>query len=523
VRRIETEVLVIGGGSTGTGVARDAAMRGFDTVLVERRDLADGTTGRFHGLLHSGGRYVVKDPSAARECVAENAILRRIAADSIEDTGGLFVTTPHDDPDYADLFVAGCLDARVPVEEVSVADALAREPRLEPRISRAFAVPDAAIDAWKTVWSCARSAQEHGGRVLTYHRVLDLARSNGRVVGALVRNELTGEELRIHAAMVVNASGAWAGQIAAMAGCEVRILPGKGIMIAMNHRLVNTVVNRCKLPADGDILVPIRTVSVIGTTDVAIADPDKAAPTQEEIDEMLAEGEKLVPGFRGSRALRVWTGVRPLFQETRADDVDTRDVSRSHTLLDHERRDGVAGFLTITGGKTSTFRLMAEVTVDAVCEHFGVQRPCRTHLEPLPDSADGNHYWLGARLAAPEPVPQAEEIICECELVTRRRLEEAIAQRATSSLDDLRRTVRLGMGPCQGGFCIYRAAGILHAVRGVDSETANTALRNFLQERWKGVHPVLYGDQLRQARLDDWIFQGTLDVAHLPAAEAPRT
>jgi glycerol-3-phosphate dehydrogenase len=285
---------------------------------------------------------------------------------------------------------------------------------------------------------------------------------------------------------------------------------------------VNTVINRCKLPADGDILVPIRTVSVIGTTDVAITDPDAAEATQEEIDEMLGEGEKLVPGFRGSRALRVWTGVRPLFQETRAEDVDTRDVSRSHTLLDHERRDGVAGFLTITGGKTSTFRLMAEVTVDAVCEHFGVERPCRTHLEPLPDSADGNHYWLGARLAAPEPVPQAEEIICECELVTRRRLEEAIAQRATSSLDDLRRTVRLGMGPCQGGFCIYRAAGILHAVRGVDSETANTALRNFLQERWKGVHPVLYGDQLRQARLDDWIFQGILDVGHLPAAEVPR-
>jgi glycerol-3-phosphate dehydrogenase len=521
VGHIETEVLVIGGGSTGTGVARDAAMRGFDTVLVERRDLADGTTGRFHGLLHSGGRYVVKDPAAARECVPENAILRRIAADSIEDTGGLFVTTPYDDPDYADLFVAGCLDTGIPVEEIPVSEALRREPRLNPRISRAFAVPDAAIDAWKTVWSCARSAQEHGARVLTYHRVLDLARSDGRVAGAVVRNESTGEEMQIDAAVVVNASGAWAGQIAAMAGCEVQILPGKGIMIAMNHRLVNTVINRCKLPDDGDILVPIRTVSVIGTTDVRIADPDAAEATQKEIDEMLEEGEKLVPGFRDARALRVWAGVRPLFQETRAQDVDTRDVSRSHTLLDHERRDGVAGFLTITGGKTTTFRLMAEVTVDAVCEHFGVERPCRTHLEPLPDSEDGSHYWLGARLAAREPVPQSEEIICECELVTRRRLEAAIARRDTASLDDLRRTVRLGMGPCQGGFCIYRATGILHEQRRLDHTSTNAALLDFLQERWKGVHPVLYGDQLRQARLDDWIFQGILDVAHLPAAERP--
>jgi glycerol-3-phosphate dehydrogenase len=513
---MDTEVLVIGGGSTGTGVARDAAMRGFDTVLVERRDLADGTTGRFHGLLHSGGRYVVKDPPAARECVPENAILRRIAADCIEDTGGLFVTTPYDDPDYADLFVAGCLDTGVPVEEIPVSEALRREPRLNPRSSRAFAVPDASIDAWKTVWSCARSAQEHGARVLTYHRVLDLARSDGRVVGAVVRNEQTREEMQIHADVVVNASGAWAGQIAAMAGCKVEILPGKGIMIAMNHRLVNTVINRCKLPADGDILVPIRTVSVIGTTDVRIADPDAAEATQEEIDEMLEEGEKLVPGFREARALRVWAGVRPLFQETRAEDLDTRDVTRSHTLLDHERRDGVAGLLTITGGKTTTFRLMAEVTVDAVCDHLGTRRPCTTADEPLPDSENGGHYWLGARLAAREPVPESEEIVCECELITRTRLEEAIARRGTSSLDDLRRTVRLGMGPCQGGFCIYRATGILHAQRRLDHATANAALLDFLQERWKGVHPILYGDQLRQARLDDWIFQGILDVAHLP-------
>src|SRR5213596_1930527 len=99
---VQADVLVIGGGSTGTGVARDAAMRGFSTVIVERRDLADGTTGRFHGLLHSGGRYAVKDPPAARECVVENAVLRRTAADCIEDTGGLFVTTPWDDPAFGD-------------------------------------------------------------------------------------------------------------------------------------------------------------------------------------------------------------------------------------------------------------------------------------------------------------------------------------------------------------------------------------------------------------------------------------
>ena len=99
---LSTDVLVIGGGATGAGVAWDAALRGYDVVLVDRPDLAEGTSGRFHGLLHSGGRYAVKDPRAAEECIAENRILkgrRRL----IEDIGGFFVTTPWDDPAYADV------------------------------------------------------------------------------------------------------------------------------------------------------------------------------------------------------------------------------------------------------------------------------------------------------------------------------------------------------------------------------------------------------------------------------------
>ena len=394
---------MIGGGSTGVGVARDAAMRGFDTILVERGDLAEGTTGRFHGLLHSGGRYAVKDPQSARECSHENRIIRRIAANAVEDTGGLFVTTPWDDPGYADRFAPACVAADIPVEELTIAEALRREPRLNPAVSRAFLVPDAAVDAWKLVWGCARSAEQHGARILTRHPVRALVRDGDCVVGAQVHDESRDEDVEIRAQVVVNASGAWAGRIAALAGCEVAVLPGKGIMIAMNHRLVNTVVNRCQMPTDGDILVPIRTVSVIGTTDSTVADPDELEVTDSEVEQMLDDGEKLVPGFREARALRVWAGARPLFEETRPGvETDSRDVSRSHTLLDHERRDGVGGFLTITGGKATTFRLMAEVTVDAVCERLGAKPPCRTHEEPLPGSEDGRSTgWAhGSRRAS---------------------------------------------------------------------------------------------------------------------------
>jgi glycerol-3-phosphate dehydrogenase len=514
VATLETEVLVVGGGSTGAGVARDAAMRGFATVLVERGDLATGTTGRFHGLLHSGGRYAVKDPVAARECVVENAVLRRIATDCIEDTGGLFVSTPWDDPEFGDAFLEGCRATGVPVDEVAVAEVLRREPRLDPGITRAIEVPDAAIDPWKLVSANARSAAEHGARILPYHRVDGLEVRGDKVVGARVVDELSGDDVRIRSRIVVNAAGAWAGQIAELAGCRVSVLPGKGIMIAMNHRLVNTVVNRCKPPGDGDIIVPIRTVSVIGTTDVRVADPDELEVTDAEVEEMFHEGEKLVPGFRQARALRVWAGARPLFA---GDEVtDTRDVSRTHAVLDHAARDGVGGFVSITGGKTTTYRLMAEHAVDAVCAKLGVDRRTSTHEEPLPGSENGRFYTLGSRLRAREPVPGSEEIICECELITRERLVQAIAQRRPTSIDDIRRAVRLGMGPCQGGFCIYRTTGILHGFDRLDHEEANSALLDFLQERWKGVQPILHGDQYRQARLDDWIFQGLLDVQHLP-------
>jgi glycerol-3-phosphate dehydrogenase len=237
--------------------------------------------------------------------------------------------------------------------------------------------------------------------------------------------------------------------------------------------------------------------------------------TPGEIDEMLDEGEKLVPGFREARALRVWAGARPLY--TPDDVADTRDVSRTHTVLDHADRDGVEGILTITGGKATTFRLMAEDVVDAACEKLGDKRESRTADEPLPGSEDERFYWLGARVRAQEPVPNSEEIICECELITRNHLTEAIARGGRpAGLDDVRRRVRLGMGPCQGGFCIYRATGILHQLEDLDHQAANSALLDFLQERWKGVQPILHGDQLRQARLDDWIFQGLLAVGHLP-------
>ncbi len=337
---------------------------------------------------------------------------------------------------------------------------------LNRQIGRIFEVADGAADSFLATHATAQAARQAGATVLVYHEVTELLIEGGddsrRITGARVKNMATGEEIIIRADMTINAAGAWAGRIADMAGIAVKIIPGKGTMVAMNHRMVNTVINRCKMPDDGDIIVPIHTVAVIGTTDEKVTDPELLRIEPWEVQLMLDEGEKLVPGISRARVLRAWAGVRPLYQEGFAG--ESRDATRALTLLDHLQRDGVAGFLTITGGKWTTFRLMAETTMDMACTQLGVERTCRTAYTEVP-GIDQGHYWLGHRLHEVEEHHLQGQLVCECELVTRSMIEQAALKNPTLTLDDLRRDVRLGMGPCQGGFCTYRATGILHEMQ----------------------------------------------------------
>ena len=204
MKTLRTDVCVIGGGSTGAGVVRDVAMRGFSAVLVDRADIAQGTSGRFHGLLHSGGRYIASDPESATECAEENEIVKRINANAVEATGGLFVVTAQDDEEYADQFLARAAAAKVPAAEISIAEALRREPRLDPRIKRAFEVQDGTVDGWQMTWGAIRSAQAYGAQVLTYHRVTSIEREGERISAVIVHDERGGEDVRIECGFVLN-------------------------------------------------------------------------------------------------------------------------------------------------------------------------------------------------------------------------------------------------------------------------------------------------------------------------------
>jgi glycerol-3-phosphate dehydrogenase len=514
MHKYETQVLVIGGGATGTGIIRDVAMRGFDAILVEKSDLSTGTSGRYHGLLHSGGRYVIRDLETAKECIEENIILRRIMPNCIEDTGGFFVQTPEDDPAYADSFIEGCKKANIPIEEIKINEMLREEPLLNPNIQRCFRVPDGSADSFLAAKVNIQSAIQHGAKILKYHEVSEMIIENHQVKGIKCHDILNDQIIEIYAEIVVNASGAWAGKIAKLAGIDVHVISGKGTMIAMNHRIVNTVINRCKKPSDGDILVPAHTVSIMGTTDVQVPDPDHFSIEPWEVNLLLNEGNVLIPGFKDMRILRAWAGVRPLYQETNVD--DTREVTRSFVLLDHAQQGGIDGFITITSGKWTTYRRMAEVTVDLVCDKLGIKRECRTHLEILPESEEKKYHHLGSRLSHIEKNKLASRLICECELVTYDDVKTAIFEDNAKSIDDIRRSTRVGMGPCQGGYCSLRIAGILHRLRQPSIDQTNVMLYDFLQERWKGLLPILWGQQLRQERLDELIYLSVLNADHLP-------
>jgi len=545
-RLLETDVVVVGGGVTGVAVLRDLALRGVDAVLVERFDLGTGTSGRWHGLLHSGARYAVRDQESARECIDENTILRRVAPHTIEDVGGLFVLLPGDDEGYAAQFVEGCRASGIATEELSAAAARRREPLLAPDVKLAFGVPDGGIDSWALLRSMAADAERRGCRVLVRHPVTGFERDGDRITAVRVHDLVAGEDRTIGCRWVVNAAGAWAGEIGRMAGVPIRMIAGKGVMVVMASRYVRGVVNACRKPADGDIIVPQHEVAILGTTSEQVQSPDDIAVPPAHVDRMVDMCAQMVPAIASGRVLRAFAGSRPLYQPESADGDgaagggDTRAVTRTFTVLDHADRDGLVNLLSIVGGKLTTCRQMAEKLVDRLAEQMGVTEPCRTATEVLPGADHGPHR-LAEPLARVEREAAYGELVCECELVTGGQVRAAVAD-GLSELEDLRRRLRLGYGPCQAAFCAWRAAGILAERRPEESAEGSgepqgpegsgepqggapvnrvpvgrepeplAGLERFLEERWRGQRATTWGDQARQALLNHAIYRGIFDL-----------
>ena len=540
----QVDVVVVGGGSTGCGVVRDLARRGLDAVLVEKGNLTHGTTGRMHGLLHSGGRYAVSDQKSAKECIEENRVLRDIASHCVEETGGMFVKRPEDSEEYFQEKLEGCRACDIPVEVLDGEEARRREPYLARDVEKAIALPDGAVDPFRLCVSNAADAREHGARIETHAPVTDVLVEDGEVVGVEVEHE-TGPGKRVHrepgtteeirARHVVNATGAWAGNVGEMAGVDVEVRPSKGVMTVMNTRQVDTVINRCRPKGDADIVVPHETTCILGTTDEEVDDPEDYPEEGWEVDLMIDQLSELVPMLTEARTIRSFWGVRPLYEPPEVGSQDPTDITRDFFLLDHADRDDLPGMTSIVGGKLTTYRLMAEKISDHVCERLGVDAECRTAEEPLPGSDDFSvlRDWMDefglrspiGRRSAERLGSRIDEVlggwdgpnpaVCECEAVTRAEVHDAI-EGAGSELNAVRLRTRASMGNCQGAFCCHRLANEL--VPTYDEVVARDALDDLYQERWKGERHALWGQQLSQAMLKHLLHATTMNRDADPAA-----
>jgi glycerol-3-phosphate dehydrogenase len=370
-----------------------------------------------------------------------------------------------------------------------------------------------------------------------------MRKSGARILGADIADERSGSVTSVLPRIVVSAAGAWAGQIAGLAGIRLPMSPGKGTMLIFNVRMTDTVINRCHKPDDGDIMVPVHSVAILGTTEQTVEDPDVYGIGRDEVALLMAEGEKLFPDLPRMRLLRAYAGVRPLYEKERpAEDDDGRAISRAHVVIDHVR-DGVDNFVSIVGGKLTTYRLMAEQTAEVVCSKLGVTERSSTAHEVLPNQGDGRSYWLGHRLAEHEAAGGGDaDLICECEMLTRSAIDTFLDQHWPCSLDDVRRGTRLGMGPCQGGFCTFRAAGLVaervSAAPAVSASPDGLALpvaataaardpaalydrvvTDFLAERFHGTRPIAWGRQLQELWVTAGLYGGVLGIGSLIEAD----
>ena len=372
-------VVIIGAGSTGSATAHDLTLRGLRVTVIERGEVASGTTGRNHCLLHSGGRYCVKDQESAIECIDENMILRKIMPDVLELNDGLFVAVTEDDLAFKDKFLAGCEDCHIPARDLPLKRAFQIEPYLSPKTLAAVQVPDGVFEPFRLCLAFLATARLNGAVVRNYTEVKEIVSQGHSVTGVKVLDHRTGKIETIGADVVVNATGPWAGDLAAMAHVDVPVSPTAGVMVTVRWRLNNMVINRLNKPSDGDIVVPQRATSIIGTTSWAVSNPDLVPIPKEHVDKMITQGEQMLPVIGRIPMRGVMAVARPLISKGGADE---REVSRTFECFDH-KHDGVDGFVTISGGKTTTARAMAEKVSDIVCDKLGIQAACRTRDVPL--------------------------------------------------------------------------------------------------------------------------------------------
>jgi len=404
------DVLVVGGGITGAGIALDAAARGLSVALVEKDDFAAGTSGRSSRLVHGGLRYLEHGEFG-------------LVIQSLRERGILFRLAPHLVRPVPMYMLAGDLRSRATYRvgltgyellaagrnigyhrSVSAGQVRAAIPGLGAR-PRGFRYFECQVDDARLTIEVARTAQAAGARLANHARVSGLL-GDGRVTGAVVTDEMTGQRFEVRARAVVNAAGVWADQVTRLAGAGlagaglagvggaggVRLLPSKGVHLVFAPGAIRTTA-ALVAPSGADdgryiFIVPWEDRVYAGTTDSPYTgDLDHPAVDAADRDYIVSAVAPNFPGVTERDVVSSWAGLRPLLsQDEELGDARTSDLSRNHAIFTDP-----PGLFTITGGKLTTYRAMAEDLVNRVAAALsdaalGGARgagPCRTRSIPL--------------------------------------------------------------------------------------------------------------------------------------------
>ena len=508
------DAVVIGGGVTGGGVARDLSLRGLSVLLLEKGDYGAGTSGSSSWMIHGGPRYLEFDWDTTRLSCLDAGHIVSIARNLVYRVVFLIPVLPHDKNNIERMETAMEVYDRFqplkhahPHRRVTAQEALRAEPGLSPDIVGAVTMEEWGVDPHRLVFANVQDAVAHGARALNHTRVTGLIQDGGKVIGVRYRAP-DGTTSEARARVVVNAAGPWSPEVGAMAGLDIRLRPAKGIHIVYPHRISNFSISAESIDGRDLLMVAHAGFTLVGTTDDDFyGDLDSVDVLEDEVEYLLQGIERVFPTIRSYRAVRTTTGVRPtLFKWRGYED----ELSRRYEVIDHAAK-GADGLMSIVGGKLSMYRLMAEETSDAVCRKLGHDAPCTTATQPLPgnESDPEPAAELASRCGIPALAAiklqsrhgsnaekvldegSTSRILCRCEPVTEAELIFAARHEQVRTLADAFRRVGVAAGPCAGAACILRAAEVVGRELGWSSTQRFDAAREFVRGAWLGRAPVI--------------------------------
>jgi glycerol-3-phosphate dehydrogenase len=538
-RDADVDVAIVGGGVNGTGLARDLSLRGLRVALFEKNDLAFGASGNSSGMIHGGVRYLSREPKVTESSCRDSGYIQRIAPHLLFRIPFLM---PVDAGNARKRVMFTLMDAFFrayddyqplkrgkPHTRLDADELRQLEPGLVGDFFGAVTFDEWGIDGARLCTLNALDAIEHGADVRVHSQVVELvsrSRDGGArtIEGVRHRDLRTGAIGTTTARVVVNASGAWGPINAAIAGVPLRVRPGKGIHVVFDRRLCNYAIAVNAIDGRQVFLEPWENMSVLGTTDDDYyGDLDDVRPTSDEVRYLVQAIARVFPAIRRARAIGVYTGVRPtLYAYGPHEDA----LSREHEIVDHRdaARGGLDGLYSMIGGKLASYRVFAEEMADVVAARLGNTTRCTTHEAPLPGGDQVPDARVIADRSALAPIaarrlvyrhgsrvervaeriarrPEEARVVCACEPVLEAEVRHVVREELASTVDDVSRRTRLGLGACGGMRCALRCGQIVAQETGAtQAEGTQQALR-FLARQRAYRAPALGPDQARQEAL----------------------